>query len=102
MGKKKEKEKKEEEKKVTDTAILDKLILIGFEQLKKDGVEVSVGELLKALELKDRYRGVEPADISDKVRAIFSGKKLPTGKKLTEKQKEEKLPGIIEDGFKDL
>jgi len=73
---------------VTDTAILDSVILLGFRSLTADGGgQVTVAEVLKALELKDKYRGATPESISERVKAIFAGK-TP----LLTKEEKKKIP----------
>ncbi len=69
--------------KITDIAILDSIILAGFLALKREmesgkGDEnVSVAEMLKALELKGKSFGVAPLSISEKVKSVFRGESIP-------------------------
>ena len=75
---------------VTDTVILDSVILLGFRSLTADGGgQVTVAEVLKALELKDKYRGATPESISERVKAIFAGKNP-----LPKKEEKKEIPTI--------
>ena len=53
-------------------AVLDTVIHSGFECLKKNKV-VTVSELLKAVELKDRIKEENPEEITDKVKEEIFG-----------------------------
>jgi hypothetical protein len=69
-------------KEVTANVILDSIILAGFLGLK-NSPSVSVSEMLKALELKDKYKGTTSEDILEKVKGVFAGSQLPGAKKDT-------------------
>ena len=78
---------------VTDTAILDSIILLGFRSMTAGGGgQVTVGEVLKALELKDKYRGATPESISEKVKQIFAGKNPLPAKPDAAKEEKKKNP----------
>jgi len=75
--------------------MLDAIILTGYQTLKSR-LSVSTPELLKAIELRLKYKGEAPKDIQRQIDEIFKGKDS-LDKKPEEKKKEVFKGGIVKE-----